>query len=858
MAAGGPDPQGSAHLEGGDAGLGLRGRAPRRLRRDGRGLGSRTRRSPGRGGHPEAAGVRRAQSHRAQSQRAQSHRGCRRRRRSTRAGLLLREARSRARGRSRPHRAPGAATSRTPCRPRCSPGLRPAPGPARLDRGPRRGGRDRGRGGRLHAARAAEAAGHGGDPALRSGGPDRLRRQHRPHHRASPGVGGPASGKPARGRRQRPAQARPARAGSGGGARLGVAPALHGASRSLRGPDPRPAAPAAAVAQGDGTVGPALREGTGARREDRHGGRAAGGVGRSRRVPGRMDLLHAAGERSRLRRAGPASRAGLARQGHPRPFRARGPRATGPRPHGARGPRAVAGRGGGAGARAAQQGRGDGRPLRDRPPGGEPGPLHAAVGGDAGAQRDLRPGVRADPRGGARASRALRAAGEGGGPRGRRRGPGGAPAPPPGDRQSARRGPGAPAGPERQGVPRRPRPAVTAQHARSRFERLAAHFRPRARAAPALEETYWQNVRELFTRDLTREGLKELLQREAQDTFRFFTREVPYDDLRERPWYRRWPRACWRTFLAMAYRLSPWRRILFAASVPVLALSWLSHFVEAEGASIVFFPPLTLVAGSALFFLLALELRDKLSLKGDLEVARQIQFGLLPFEPIAQDGFEIRTAMRPANTVGGDYFDVVEIGPGRLAVVVGDVAGKGMPAALLMALLQGSLRTLLVAGFRGGELLAKLNAHLCANIPANRLVTFFYGELETDTGALAYVNAGHNPPFLLPARSEARPLSSTGTALGILETAAFGEEKTRLEPGDRLFLYTDGVTEAENSRDEAYGEERLLAYLALHREEAGQGLVDGVVQDVLAFCGTTRTRDDMTLMCLSRAGSPRE
>jgi serine phosphatase RsbU (regulator of sigma subunit) len=393
---------------------------------------------------------------------------------------------------------------------------------------------------------------------------------------------------------------------------------------------------------------------------------------------------------------------------------------------------------------------------------------------------------------------------------------------------------------------------VTAPHARSRFERLAAHLGPRPRAAPALDESYWQNVRDLFTRDLTQEGLSELLQRETQDTFRFFTREVALDDLRDRPFYQRWPRACWRTFLAMAYQLSPWRRILFAVAVPLLAAAWLGYAVHSVGADLVSFPPLTLVGGTALFFLLALELRDKLSLKGDLEVARQIQFGLLPFEPFAQDGFEIRTAMRPANTVGGDYFDVVDIGPARLAVVVGDVAGKGMPAALLMALLQGSLRTLLVAGFRGEELVGKLNAHLCANIPANRLVTFFYGELDTATGALSYVNAGHNAPFLLRGSAAPCTLPSTGPALGILETAVFAAERARLDVGDRLFLYTDGVTEAENARDDAYGEERLAAFLDRQRGVAGQALVDGLVQDVLAFCGTTRTRDDMTLMCVSR------
>lgn len=386
----------------------------------------------------------------------------------------------------------------------------------------------------------------------------------------------------------------------------------------------------------------------------------------------------------------------------------------------------------------------------------------------------------------------------------------------------------------------------------ARFERLAERFGARP-WAPAFHQRYWEAVHQLFTRDVTGEGLRELLQREAHDTFRFFTREVPLDDLEGRPVWERWPQAVWRTFLAMAYRLSPWRRIVFAVAVPLLGFAWLKWGLESAGAQPWVIPPLLLLGATALFFLLALELRDKLSLKGDLEVARQIQFGLLPFEPFAQDGFEVRTAMRPANTVGGDYFDLLDIGPGRLAVVVGDVAGKGMPAALLMALLQGSLRTLLTAGFRGEDLLTKLNAHLCANIPRNRLVTFFYGELELATGDLVYINGGHNPPFLLVPGQPARPLPATGPALGILDEARFTSDRVCLAPGDRLFLYTDGITEAESPADDAYGEPRLIEYLTAHRDDAGQVLIDGVVKDVLGFCGMARPRDDMTLLCLSRA-----
>ena len=403
--------------------------------------------------------------------------------------------------------------------------------------------------------------------------------------------------------------------------------------------------------------------------------------------------------------------------------------------------------------------------------------------------------------------------------------------------------------------------SALAEKSRERFEDLATRFRASQRKAgpPALTEGYWQGLRDLFTRDVTPEGLRQLLQHEAHETFRFLTREVDVTDLAGRPWYERHPRSAWRFFLAVAFRLSPWRRVLFAASALVLPLAWLwllGHLLSVGPFTL---EPLgnggvwLVFCATALFFLLVLELRDKLGLKGDLEVARQIQFGLLPFEPFEKDGIAICSAMRPANTVGGDYFDVIELGEGRLAIAVGDVAGKGMPAALLMALLQGSLRTLLSAGLRGEELLAKLNAHLCTNIPSNRLITLFYGELDPASGRLAYVNAGHNPPFLIPAGQPPARLGATAMALAVTTETDFPSMSVEIAPGDRLVLYTDGVTEAEDPKDREYGEARLAAWLQANREEPGRRLIDGVIAEVLEHCGSARPRDDMTLMCVSRA-----
>jgi len=408
--------------------------------------------------------------------------------------------------------------------------------------------------------------------------------------------------------------------------------------------------------------------------------------------------------------------------------------------------------------------------------------------------------------------------------------------------------------------------SALAESSRERFEELASRFggtkaRPGARAA--LTEGYWQALKDLFTRDVTHDGLRRLLEHETQETFRFLTREVDLTDLAPLPWYERLPRSLWRFFLAVAYRLGPWRRVLFAGATMALGMGWLGFLVHLLTVGPFSLEPLSnvgtwlLLAATVLFFLLTLELRDKLSLKGDLEVARQIQFGLLPFEPFEKDGVSIATAMRPANTVGGDYFDVIELGEGRLALAVGDVAGKGMPAALLMALLQGSLRTLLSAGLRGEELVAKLNAHLCSNIPSNRLITLFYAELDTATGGLRYVNAGHNPPFILASRPPPVRLAATAMALGITTDTPFPSMTTELSPGDRLVLYTDGVTEAEDPKDREYGEARLGAWLQANRDQPGRKLVDGVIAEVLEHCGTARPRDDMTLLCLDshRGGS---
>jgi sigma-B regulation protein RsbU (phosphoserine phosphatase) len=370
----------------------------------------------------------------------------------------------------------------------------------------------------------------------------------------------------------------------------------------------------------------------------------------------------------------------------------------------------------------------------------------------------------------------------------------------------------------------------------------------------ALDSIYW-SLRDLFTKGVTRAELRHLVGHDTREAFRFFARGIDFTSLDSLPRYKRYPVISWKVFVALAYRLSPARRIALVLATFAFLLGWIQLllFKTQSGAASSSSGTLWLfLAFAILFLLLLVELRDKLDLKGDLEIAREIQFGLVPSEPFYQNGTGIHCFMRPANTVGGDYCDIIELEDNRVGIVVGDVAGKGMPAALLMALLQGSLRTLLAAGHRGAELMAKLNVYLCSNIPANSLITLFYGEFDTATGDLLYVNAGHNAPYLMHANKGLERLPATALVLGIDPDLCFETKTAQIGAGERLLLFTDGISEAFNNQEVEYGEARVAAFFETHADLPSSALIQELVDDVLKFCGVTRLTDDITLMAIRR------
>jgi FixJ family two-component response regulator len=234
----------------------------------------------------------------------------------------------------------------------------------------------------------------------------------------------------------------------------------------------------------------------------------------------------------------------------------------------------------------------------------------------------------------------------------------------------------------------------------------------------------------------------------------------------------------------------------------------------------------------------------------ELAEARLIQERLLPKVIPQIEGCEIAAAWRPARAVSGDYFDVLKFGNRRAAVCIADVSGKGMPAALLMSNVQAAVKAFAASDVTPAAMCAKLNRVACGNISEERFITFFYGLLDAERQTFAYANAGHCPPMLVRAGGEVLRLDRGGLMLGPFPGLPFEQGEIELQPGDRLLLFTDGITEANNGCDEEFDETRLMEILVTNRGLAAARLQEIVMENVMEFCGGD-FYDDATLLALS-------
>jgi|GEM_PF-563556 len=240
----------------------------------------------------------------------------------------------------------------------------------------------------------------------------------------------------------------------------------------------------------------------------------------------------------------------------------------------------------------------------------------------------------------------------------------------------------------------------------------------------------------------------------------------------------------------------------------------------------------------------------------ELAIARSIQEGLLPGELPVVDSFDIAGASVPSRQVGGDYYDVFSLPGGLCAFAIADVAGKGTAAALLMAALESALHAIApTLGTNAGGIVDRLNRLMSERMPEDKFITFFYGVLDPSTGEVSYCCAGHDPPMLLRADGKTELLVCGGLVLGVLHTARYDTGTVRMGDGDRLVLYTDGITETmdRESGEREFGAEGLVRFLSEHSGLGSRDLLDALMSALGAYRGDTPAADDMTLLIIGRA-----
>jgi phosphoserine phosphatase RsbU/P len=371
-----------------------------------------------------------------------------------------------------------------------------------------------------------------------------------------------------------------------------------------------------------------------------------------------------------------------------------------------------------------------------------------------------------------------------------------------------------------------------------------------ARPTPiARVEGFWQRVSEGRAVD----DLWSQFAADARSSYGFYGKDVDWDEINKLPrWKRPFP-VITQFFWALMNKLTPARRLLLLVALVLLLISGVK-FQYGDNLKL----DVNFEAVSALLFLLllSLELADKVIMKRDLEIAREIQTWLVPSQPPAIPGAEVAFWTRPQNSVAGDYYDAFyptadASAGGKLMLVMADVAGKSVPAALLMATLQASLRTLASEGLPLTLLVERLNHYACAHsLDGMRFTTAIIGEYDPATRQLTYVNAGHNSPVVRRTNGGTERLESGGLPLGIRREASFVASTIELQPSDTLVLFTDGVVEAFNAAGEEYSDPRWLSVIRNLPELSAQQTLQFLMKQVEDFVGATRQSDDITCLVL--------
>ena len=378
-----------------------------------------------------------------------------------------------------------------------------------------------------------------------------------------------------------------------------------------------------------------------------------------------------------------------------------------------------------------------------------------------------------------------------------------------------------------------------------------------AKIAPVMDriDRFWTRV----TEGMRMDQLWKQFVADARSSYRLYSKEI--DSTREAgvPKGKHYFHMVVQFFWAFIEKLTPARRVLLLIALLFMlgpTGSWSWQTASGEVRTVGLTGDAHFWGALLMFALLVMEVGDRVVMKRDLQIAKEIQTWLLPANPPAIPGLEIAFATRPANTVAGDYYDVFPragAAPGeeKFVLAMADVAGKSIPAALLMATIQASLKTLAAGPATLPELVSRMNHYACSNSQnGRRFTTAFIAQYDPATRTLTYVNAGHNAPVLRRQSGAMERLEEGGIPLGILETTPYVAGSVMLQTGDWLVIFTDGVVEAENDRAEEYGEQRLLFVVHTGASLNPAQLLTCILTDLDRFVAGAPQHDDVTCMLL--------
>ena len=354
-----------------------------------------------------------------------------------------------------------------------------------------------------------------------------------------------------------------------------------------------------------------------------------------------------------------------------------------------------------------------------------------------------------------------------------------------------------------------------------------------------------------YSGGLRARDLPGLWRRDWKRAYGIITRDHPEEE-EPKGWFRRWWFRTKTLFIEFTSRLSPPRRLLFALSLVLALLGLETDQVEigTETIEIWQHPILLFFSVLGLLFLLVLELADRVQVRDELEVARQLQSDLLPRDAPAIDGYRFAFSYRSANTVGGDYYEFLSLSDGRLALAVGDASGHGIAAAMVMAISNATLRLAVDTDPAPPAVAEMMNRALMGTGGPRSFLTLFYALLEPSEGRLEYVCAGHPFPLLRRREGAIVKLGSGSLPLGLRPHLDFDTGTEEIRPGDLLLLYTDGIPEALNQEGDAFGFDRL--HRCLQPGGSPRDVHDRLVAEVEQFEDRGEHDDDRSLVVIDR------